>query len=90
MDELERTVTLLLFEDPATAPGAEPLRDLLHPSARAVAAQELNAALLNSWGLPSGALALGGAARRRRSTDAPLFAAVAQRLACCRYCGCYF
>jgi hypothetical protein len=48
LEELERTVALLLFEDPA----ASPLGALLDPAQRRRAARELNAAVLQAQGRP--------------------------------------
>lgn len=44
LEELERTVALLVFQDP----GASPMGDLLEPAQRARTASELNAAILAS------------------------------------------
>ena len=53
--EVEQALALLVFSSPADAP--PPLSELLAPAQRATAAGELNAAILNSQGQESGALA---------------------------------
>lgn len=51
--EVEQAMALLVFAAPRDAP--PPLQALLEPEQRAAAAQELNAAILNSQGQDSGA-----------------------------------